>query len=233
MKKRNIVLIGPMGTGKSRAAQVLADGLGFQLADTDRIIKMETGMKIAQFYKQKGEKEFNKKEMEIINKVRYYHEAVIAMGGNFPMTEERFKLLSEYGIIVLLYARPFRLVERVKKSIGKRPTMDYTDVEKFVKYMLGLWYPWKKRADLSINTTLSHPVKTALEIARYLDRNKVQFEKRKYKKDTRKNFQKREEYKKYEHKKTHGKYKKHEYDKNNKKHFTNYKKRHLKKHLQK
>lgn len=35
-EERNIVLIGPMGTGKSRAAKILADGLDWQLADTDQ-----------------------------------------------------------------------------------------------------------------------------------------------------------------------------------------------------
>lgn len=197
MKKRNIVLIGPMGTGKSRAARILADGLGFQLADTDRMIKNETGMKIAEFYRKKGERAFDRKEMEIIKKVRYYHEAVIAMGGNFPMTEERFELLSKYGVVVLLYARTFRLVERVKRSIGKRPTMDYTDTERFVKYMLRAWHPWKKRADLAIDTTLSHPARTALEVARFLDHKKIQFEKRIYKKEHLKNNRKKEKYKKH------------------------------------
>ena len=43
MKKRNIVLIGPMGTGKSRAAKILADGFDWQLADTDRMMERETG----------------------------------------------------------------------------------------------------------------------------------------------------------------------------------------------
>ena len=51
MKKRNIVLIGPMGTGKSRAAKILADGLDWQLADTDRMMERDTGRKIADFYR--------------------------------------------------------------------------------------------------------------------------------------------------------------------------------------
>ena len=115
MKKRNIVLIGPMGTGKSRAAKILADGLDWQLADTDRMMERDTGMKIADFYRDAGAEAFAEKEMQVISRVRYYHEAVIAMGGNYPMTEEKFHLLAEHGVMVLLYAKPYRLAERVRR----------------------------------------------------------------------------------------------------------------------
>lgn len=83
-----------MGTGKSRAAKILSDGLEWQLADTDRMMERETGKKIADIYKEAGPEAFAEKEMQVINHVRYYHEAVIAMGGNYPMTEEKFHLLS-------------------------------------------------------------------------------------------------------------------------------------------
>ena len=43
-----------MGTGKSRAARILADGLGWQLADTDRIMEKETGMKMAEYWRVAG-----------------------------------------------------------------------------------------------------------------------------------------------------------------------------------
>ena len=118
-----------MGTGKSRAARILADGLDWQLADTDRMMEKDTGMRIAEYYQSAGPDAFTAKEKEIINRVRFYHEAVIAMGGNYPMTEEKFHLLSEHGVVILLYAKPFRLAERVRRRIGKRPTMDYSDEE--------------------------------------------------------------------------------------------------------
>ena len=124
MRKRNIVLIGPMGTGKSRAAKILAENFGWQLADTDRILERFAGQKMAAYWERVGQKRFAETEMDVLNHVRFYHEAVIAMGGNFPMTEEKFQLLSEYGLVALLIARPFRLAERVSKRIGKRPTMN-------------------------------------------------------------------------------------------------------------
>lgn len=178
MKKRNIVLIGPMGTGKSRAARILADGFGWQLADTDRIMERMTGQKIADYWRDAGPEAFAETEMDIINHVRFYHEAVIAMGGNFPMTEEKFRLLSEHGLIVLLVARPFRLAERVSKRIGKRPTMDYSNVDGFVRRMRNQWESWKPRADAVFNTTNCHPAQTALLIARFIDRHHIEFVKR-------------------------------------------------------
>jgi shikimate kinase len=175
MRKRNIVLIGPMGTGKSRAAKILADGLEWQLADTDRIMERLTGKKIAAYWDSVGPARFAATEMDIINHVRYYHEAVIAMGGNFPMTEEKFKLLSEYGLVVLLIARPFRLAERVSKRIGKRPTMDYTNVDGYVRRMRNQWESWKPRADLVVNTTNRQPSQTALLVTQYIDRHQIEF----------------------------------------------------------
>jgi shikimate kinase len=164
-----------MGTGKSRAAKILSDGLEWQLADTDRMIEWDTGMKIAQYYREAGPEAFAEKEMAVLNRVRYYHEAVIAMGGNYLMTEEKFRLLSEYGLMILLYAKPFRLAERVRRRVGKRPTFDYSDVDGFVRQMLRRWSKWRNRVDLVINTTNCHPEQTALLIARYIDRHHVEF----------------------------------------------------------
>ena len=175
MKKRNIVLIGPMGTGKSRAAKILANGFDWQLADTDRMMERETGMRIADYYRAAGAEAYEEKEMALINRVRYYHEAVIAMGGNYPMTEKKFRLLSEHGLVILLFAKPYRLAERVRRRVGKRPTMDYSDVDGYVRQMLRKWTKWKDRVDLVINTTNTHPEQTALLVARYIDRHHVEF----------------------------------------------------------
>ena len=175
MKKRNIVLIGPMGTGKSRAAKILAENFDWQLADTDRIMERLTGQKMAAYWERVGQKRFAETEMDVVNHVRFYHEAVIAMGGNFPMTEEKFQLLSEYGLVVLLIARPFRLAERVSKRIGKRPTMDYSNVDGYVRKMRSQWESWKPRADIVVNTTNRQPAQTALLITQYIETHHIEF----------------------------------------------------------
>ena len=105
-----------MGTGKSRAAKILADGFDWQLADTDRMMERETGMRIADYYRAAGAEAFEEKEMALINRVRYYHEAVIAMGGNYPMTEKKFRLLSEHGLVILLFAKQIPIPSRPHSS---------------------------------------------------------------------------------------------------------------------
>lgn len=50
-----------MGTGKSRAAKILADGFDWQLADTDRMMERETGMRIADYYRAAGAEAFEEK----------------------------------------------------------------------------------------------------------------------------------------------------------------------------
>ena len=50
MMKRNIVLVGMMGSGKSHIGRKLAQRLGWQFVDTDRRIERAVGMTIAEFF---------------------------------------------------------------------------------------------------------------------------------------------------------------------------------------
>ena len=56
--------------------------------------------------------------------------------------------------------------------------MDYSDVDGYVRQMLRKWTKWKDRVDLVINTTNTHPEQTALRVARYIDKHKIEFIKR-------------------------------------------------------
>ena len=53
--KRNIILIGSMGSGKSHFGRNLADLKGWQFVDTDRVLEGRYGVPIAEIYKKIGE----------------------------------------------------------------------------------------------------------------------------------------------------------------------------------
>ena len=65
--KKNLVLIGMMGSGKSTVSRLLSDKTKQNLIDTDEFIEKETKLKINDIFHKKGENFFRKIEEKIIN----------------------------------------------------------------------------------------------------------------------------------------------------------------------
>lgn len=151
--KRNIVLVGMMGSGKSHIGRKLAQRLDWQFVDTDRRIERAEEKSLADFYFSAGEKAFREREINILQQVSRYHEAVISFGGNFPMSVETYRILHRYGFIAALLTEPFRVEERVNRHIGKRPTVDYDNLHDFVRKMLKEWETIYPYCDCVIDTT--------------------------------------------------------------------------------
>lgn len=151
--KRNIMLIGSMGSGKSHFGRNLAERKGWQFVDTDRVLESRFGLPIAEIFKKIGEKAFRRAEMDVLKKVCLYHEAVISVGGNFPIEHRTLKVLKKYSYIIGIRASQFRIVSRVNRRIGKRPTMDYNNVHAFVHAMIQSWKPVYKQCDFVLDTT--------------------------------------------------------------------------------
>ena len=66
ISKKNLVLLGMMGVGKTAIGKLLAKKLNLQFFDIDQIIENESKLKIKEIFEQKGEKYFREKE-EIIS----------------------------------------------------------------------------------------------------------------------------------------------------------------------
>ena len=63
--KKNLVLIGMMGSGKSTIGRLLSDKTKLNLIDTDKLIEKETNLKIEDIFEKKGEFFFRKIEEKI------------------------------------------------------------------------------------------------------------------------------------------------------------------------
>lgn len=176
--KRNIVLVGMMGSGKSHIGRKLAHHLNWQFVDTDRRIEQAEDKTIAEFYSSSGEVAFREREINILQQVSRYHEAVISFGGNFPMTIESYRILHKHGFIIALLTEPFRVEERVKRHIGKRPTVDYDNLSVFVRKMLKEWETIYPYCDAVIDTTRGGSGQIVQMITKTLRDKKVNFVKR-------------------------------------------------------
>ena len=57
----NILLIGPMGSGKTSVAKLLASNLDKKFLDTDEEVMQKTGVEIAYTFDMEGEEGFRKR----------------------------------------------------------------------------------------------------------------------------------------------------------------------------
>lgn len=138
---RNIVLIGFMGTGKSRISRILEQKCGLKAVEIDTEIEKAEGMKISEIFAEKGEKYFRDKESEVTAQVASRKNVVISCGGGTVMRRENVDALKKGGRIIMLRAKPETVYERVRHSRGKRPLLS--------KYMSRGYISWlmKQRDD--------------------------------------------------------------------------------------
>jgi len=79
--KKNLVLLGMMGSGKSSIGYLVSKKLNLKFFDIDVLIEDEIGMKIANIFKEKGENYFRKIEQRITLKILKTNTSVVSLGG--------------------------------------------------------------------------------------------------------------------------------------------------------
>lgn len=125
-KRRNLILIGFMGTGKSSVGKKVAASLGFRFVDTDEIIVRMAGKSIPEIFEAEGESRFRELETEALRACVDADDLVIATGGGIVTREENRKLLRGAGHVVWLKADPKTIFDRVSRN-EERPLVQTED----------------------------------------------------------------------------------------------------------
>ena len=86
--KRNVFLIGPMGSGKTAVGRHLARMLRFTFHDSDADIEARTGVDIAFIFEKEGESGFRVRERESIERLTRLESIVLATGGGAVIDED-------------------------------------------------------------------------------------------------------------------------------------------------
>ena len=121
-----IVLIGPMGSGKSSIGKILAKKIDFKFIDTDKLIEIQEGIKIKEIFNSKGESYFRDLEVKILEETLTAQSAVISTGGGIVQREENRLLLENEKNVFFLNSSVKRQFERTKDS-DKRPLLNKGD----------------------------------------------------------------------------------------------------------
>ncbi len=96
-EKRNLVLVGMPGCGKTTVGQLLAQRLGMTFIDTDEEIVKREGTAIPAIFEKVGEAGFRDIESAVIREISARQGAVIATGGGAVLRQNNVRLLKENG----------------------------------------------------------------------------------------------------------------------------------------
>lgn len=100
--KKNLVLIGMPGSGKTTVGKHLASLTAMTFLDLDIEIERASGMDIPRIFMDRGEAEFRKLETICARKAAKLSGYVIACGGGIILREENMEALGETGNIIFL-----------------------------------------------------------------------------------------------------------------------------------
>ncbi|MET7274790.1 MULTISPECIES: shikimate kinase [Streptomyces] len=96
-----IVLVGPMGVGKSTVGQLLAERLGTAYRDTDEDIVSTQGRTIAEIFVDEGEPAFRALEKQAVHTALAEHDGVLALGGGAILDADTRGLLAGRRVVYL------------------------------------------------------------------------------------------------------------------------------------
>ena len=88
-----LVLIGPMGAGKTTVGQEIAKQLDCSFADTDALIEEDQGKSVSEIFVEDGEPHFRLVEESIVIDALLSENGVLSLGGGSVMNEEVQKAL--------------------------------------------------------------------------------------------------------------------------------------------
>jgi shikimate kinase len=96
-----VVLVGPMGAGKSTVGALLAQRMGVRLRDTDDDIVASTGREIGEIFVDDGEPRFRELERSAVRTALGEHTGVLALGGGAVLSPESRDLLQGHTVVFL------------------------------------------------------------------------------------------------------------------------------------
>lgn len=168
-QKGNIILIGPMGSGKTSTGRMLAKEMGYAFADTDEEVTKRTGVSIAYIFDVEGEEGFRKRECLALKECLNDNNTVLSTGGGIVLSKENRDLLQDRGTVVYLQTSIRTQVKRTA-STNNRPLLQNKDPEETLEKLMLTRAPlYEEIADITIMTDNKSLQEMSKEIQRTIN----------------------------------------------------------------
>ncbi len=121
-RNSRIFLTGFMGSGKSTIGPILANTIGFDFVDSDRLLEDREGKSVAEIFRETGEQYFRALEEALIAGLCRRERIVVSLGGGSLVNEHNLRNVATAGVLVYLRTDPRRLAQRLARK-GNRPLL--------------------------------------------------------------------------------------------------------------
>lgn len=131
--KKNILLVGMPGSGKTTIGTQLAELTGRRFIDTDELIVERAGRSIPDIFKERGEAAFRELERDVISEVSQLSTCVIATGGGAVVRTDNRDLLRQNSTVVFL-RRDIAKLPKSGRPISQSRDLDELFAERLPMY---------------------------------------------------------------------------------------------------
>lgn len=157
-----VVLVGPMGAGKTTVGRILGERLGLSVRDTDADVEALEGRSVADIFVESGEARFRELEAAAVENALTEHEGIVSLGGGAvldPVTRAR---LAGHTVVFLKVG----LAEAVKRvGLGHGRPLAMGNVRARLKALLDERTPvYESVASLVVDTDGRTPEDVVAEI---------------------------------------------------------------------
>lgn len=153
INKELVVLIGPMGAGKTTIGKILAKELGFEFCDSDKEIEKRSGANIPWIFDVEGESGFRDREMLVIEDLSQRKGVVLATGGGAMMRKENQDYVSRNGFVIYLNTSVDQQYNRTHKDRNRPLLQGDKDAYEVLSELFELRDPiYREVADLVMDT---------------------------------------------------------------------------------
>jgi shikimate kinase len=165
----HLILVGPMGAGKTSIGRRLAARLGLPFIDMDAEIEARAGTRVVTIFELEGEAGFRAREREMLEDALRGPSSVIAAGGGVVLAEDNRRALRERAFVVCLDLGVEGQLERLARD-RTRPLLQREDREAVLRDLAqtraGLY---AEVADLRFPTDGMKADEAAIALARLVD----------------------------------------------------------------
>ena len=122
----SLVLVGPMGAGKTTIGRRLAGRFGLRFVDVDAAIEADVGASVSQIFEREGEAGFRRREGAMLAEVLAGPAAIVATGGGAVLSDANRRAMREQGYVVHLALAPEGQLQRLA-SDRTRPLLEVAE----------------------------------------------------------------------------------------------------------